>query len=394
MQGSIRKVDRKNGHKWRVEIDLPRGDREKRQKKVKIFDKKRRAERWLAKINNQIQNKQFVEPSRQPLGEFLDEFLEDYCKHNVTENTRARYKNAIQRHIKPSIGDIPLKDLTTKRIQKYYNHKMESGGIRNDNGLASSTVRKHHVILHKALDMAVKWGDIRANPTEAVDPPKSTPTEKTMNYMDTEQTHRFLELCDTQDWYGSVLKVAVLTGLRMEELRGMRWKDLDMERGTLSIVKTVVTTTENEHIVKEPKSSESNRTVSIPQRTLTILQDWKVTQHKQRMELGSAWEGDDGRIFTTQLGTIPHPTSFRRSLKNVLERGELPDLRFHDLRHTHATIMLEQGQHPKVVAERLGHSSVQVTLDRYSHALPNMQDDAAQAVEDAIFQSQPDAQTG
>ncbi len=394
MRGSIRKVQRKNGHKWRVEIDLPHGVREKRKRKTKIFDLKREAEKWLAKINHRIQNGDYVEPSDQPLGEFLDHFLEEYCQHNVSENTLSRYRGGIRRHIKPELGDIPLKDITPMKLQTFYHEKLENGKINREGGLAGATVRGFHNILHKALKLAVRWELIKTNPADAVDPPKPAPAEQSMNYLSSEQTARFLEACDTQEWYGPILKTAVLTGLRMEELRGIRWQDLNKENQTVAIVEVVVTTQTGEDVIKEPKSAGSRRTVSIPERTLQILNEWKKQQHKQRMEIGPEWEKENDRIFTTRVGTSPNPSNLRRALKNVLNQADLPDIRFHDLRHTHASVMLEQGIHPKVVAERLGHSSVRITLDRYSHALPNIQEDAAQAIEDTLFEDNSGAKTG
>lgn len=168
----------------------------------------------------------------------------------------------------------------------------------------------------------------------------------------------------------------------MEEFRGIRRRDLNFDNQVAYIVEVVVTTENGTNLVKEPKSHYSRRTVSIPEKTTGILKNWKSIQDKKKDELGSAWKDDVSRVFTTQKGTSPNPSNLRRALKRILERAELPQIRFHDLRHTD---VLEHGQHPKVVAERLGHSSITITMNRYSHALPNIQDEAANKLEESLL---------
>lgn len=383
-----RKVKRKHGYKWRAQVELPRGPDGERRRRSKIFNTKGEAEDWEAKMRHEINQGGYVEPSKLTVGEYLDRWLEEYAKNNVAETTYARYEGDVRRHIKPELGDIPLQKLSPMHVQTFLNDQLENGNQRNgeDSSLSPATVRSYYNELQSALNTAVKWGLLKTNPLEAVQPPRQQ--RKEMDYYDTQQARRFLEYCEGE-WLGPLLKVAVLTGLRMSELRGLRWKDVDLDEGTMQIRRVLTLTNNNDRVLKEPKSSSGRRSISIPPETVRILRRWRQTQNEQRMKVAnewSPWEEVNGElVFTSRVGTPVDPSNLRRAFKRVVQEADLPEIRFHDLRHTHATMMLSEKVSPKVVSERLGHSRVGITLDRYSHVIPTMDDEAARSVESKLL---------
>lgn len=387
MRGSVSKVERKSGTKWQARVDLPRGPDDERRRQSRTFDTKREAERWLTEINHEINQGGYIEPADTPFRLFLDDWLEDYAKGNVKPSTYDRYSGTIERHLKPALGDTPLKDITPMALQRFYTEKLDGGRLDGqDGGLSPTTVRQFHNLLHKVFETARKWGLVKNNPAKAADPPKRAETE--MQYLTPDQARAFIEACEEPGQrYGDLFKLAVLTGLRRGELLGLRWQDLDLQNNVASIRQTLVRSTEGNLRFQTPKSSTGERTVALTHRVIHTLQQHRERQQEKREEVGSGWQGEDhDLVFTNAVGAPVDPSNLRRTYDKVLEENDLPMIRFHDLRHTHATLMLRNGEHPKVVSERLGHSRVQITLDRYSHVLPNMQDEAAQDLEDFLYE--------
>lgn len=386
MRGSTTKVERKNGHKWQARVDLPRGPDDQRRQKTRTFDTKTEADRWLNKINHEINQGGFVEPSDTPFRLFAEDFLTDYAANNVKPTTYDRYEWSIEKHFNPAFGDTPLKDLTARAIQRFYTEKLNDGRLDGqDGGLSPTTVRQFHNLLHKIFETARKWGLVKHNPVKATDPPKPETSE--MQYLDPDQTRTFIEACEGTDRYGDLCKMAVLTGLRRGELLGLRWKDVDMQNQVASIRQNLVRRPSGELVFQSPKSSDGERTVALTHRVIHTLQKHRKDQEAKREEVGSAWKGQEhDLVFTNKVGGPVDPSGLRTAFNNLLDAADLPQIRFHDLRHTHATLMLRNGEHPKVVSERLGHSRIQITLDRYSHVLPNMQGEAAQKLEDSLFE--------
>lgn len=386
MRGTVQKVDRKNGHAWQARVDLPRGPDDERRQKSRTFDTKREAEQWLASLNHEIGQGGYVEPADMPFRHFAADFLNDYAANNVKPTTYDRYEYSIEKHFNPSFGDTSLGDITPLTLQRFYTEKLESGRLRGEGGLSPTTVNQFHKVLHKIFATARKWGLVNHNPVKAADPPQPEDTE--MEFFDPDQAREFIEACEDADHYGTLLKFAVLTGLRRGEILGLRWRDLDLQNQVASIRQTYVRRPSGEVSFQSPKSSDGERTVALTHRVVHALQKHKQKQDDRREELGEAWQGHDhDLVFTNQVGGPVDPSNLRRVYHRLLEDQDLPRIRFHDLRHTHATLMLRNGEHPKIVSERLGHSRVQITLDTYSHVLPNLQDEAAQDLEDFLYEA-------
>jgi integrase len=251
---------------------------------------------------------------------------------------------------------------------------------RLDAGLAPATVNKLHAILHKALDQAVKWNLVPRNVTNAVKAPRPRPKE--MSTLSAEQTRRLLEAA-RGDKLEALYVLAVTTGMRQGELLALRWHDVDLENATASVRRTL-TKSGGRLLVGEPKTKKSRRTIHLTEAVVRVLNEHLAHQMDHMQRLGDRYQ-DGGLVFASEVGTPINPTNLRRrSFASLLKRAKLPQVRFHDLRHTCATLLLSRNVHPKYVQELLGHANIAITLDTYSHVIPGMGAQAAKAMEDAL----------
>lgn len=370
------------GNTWTYVVDLPRKASGKRnQKKVGGFKSKREANAALAATINQINTGQYVEPSKIILKDFLSQWTEDSVKQQNKKSTASSYQYLLDSHVIQEIGAMPIDKIKPFHLQQLYRKKLESGKLNGKGGLSSTTVRRIHNVLHKAFSTAVKWQLLQVNPADAVDAPRQNKNE--MSYLTRDQVEDFLEAAEDSS-YKPLYLTAIMTGLRRGELLGLRWSDVDLATGQATIKQTIVKLHDGSLAVEMPKTKSSARTVAFSSSVTAALKDHKRAQAEHRLKLGESYENNN-LIFASASGTPINPGNLYRHFKATLRKAQLPNIRFHDLRHTHATLMLEQGVHVKVVSERLGHSSIQITLDTYSHVLPNLQSDAAETLDQAIF---------
>jgi integrase len=247
-------------------------------------------------------------------------------------------------------------------------------------GFAPASVNKWHVTLHKALDQAVKWHMIPHNVCEDVKAPK--PGYKEMRTHSAEEARRLLNTA-RGDRLEALYVLAIYTGMRQGELLALKWSDVDLENATLSVRRTL-TKSGTRLLLGEPKTKKSRRTICFPKVATEALKSHLQHRMEEMECLGDLYE-DHGLVFTTEVGTLTNPTNLRkRSFAALLKRAKLPLVRFHDLRHTCATLLFSRGVHPKYVQELLGHASIKTTLDLYSHVIPGMGDHTARAMEDAL----------
>ncbi len=308
------------------------------------------------------------------VGEYLDRWLAECVKGTVRESTFERYEYAIGPHIKPALGCMKLKSLTPAHVRGFYREKLDAG-------LASATVHKMHVVLHKALDQAVADGLIRRNPTGALKLPRIDREE--IKPLTAGEANRFINAsCGNR--LEALFVLAVHTGLRQGELLALKWEDLDLEAGTLRVRRTL-TCAGGKHSLAEPKTKKSRRTVRLTTGAVVALRGHLKRQMREMDRLGYLY-GTGGLVFANETGGIINPSNLRnRSFARLLRCAGLPtDTRFHDLRHTCATLLLSRNVNPKIVSEMLGHANIAITLDTYSHVLPDMQERAAKALEEAL----------
>ena len=329
----------------------------------------RECREWLRTTLAQVDSGLTIEGARTTLGEYLDRWMEA-SQSRFRPRTTYLYAGIIRHHIAPYVGAIKLKDLRPDHIQSLYTTRMKDGvGVR--------TVHLMHAILHRALDQAVRRGLVTRNPTDAVDKPTSKTQE--MKVLEPGQVTVLLEEAKAGH-QEALYYLAVTTGLRQGELLGLRWADLDWETGRLQVQRQLQVVPGQGKVFCEPKSAAGRRSIVLGATALEKLREHREYQHTQRLFAGARWKEND-LIFPCSLGTPADPQYLLQTFKRLLKKAGLPEIRFHDLRHTAATLMLQQGVHPKIVQERLGHSNISLTLNTYSHIIPGMQEDAAKKLD-------------
>ena len=276
----------------------------------------------------------------------------------------------------PKLGHIELMKLSPVQIDRFYAESLKSGRADGKGGLSLRSVLHHHRVLSQALQRAVKWRLLRQNPAHAAEPPK--PPNKEFRTLDGKETAALLEAAEGLHLYPPIM-LAVTTGLRRGEVVGLKWSDIDLEEPALRVRRTVGQV--NGIIsIKPPKTGKSRRTVVLLDMTVRELKKHRLSQKKARLQLGPGYN-KDGWVFPTPIGELWKPAALSNAFGRFIIKSELGPLRFHDLRHTHATLLLRDGIYVKVVSERLGHANVAITLDTYAHVLPGMQGEAAQRLD-------------
>jgi integrase len=370
----------KRGRSWSVVIELDRDpvSGKRRRKWHSGFRTKREAEAARIDLLSQAQRGAYVEPSRLTVTVFLEDQWLPAIRASVREGTFESYRRNVRAHLVPRLGGVPLQQLTAPRLNAFYAELLAEGRCDGRGGLSPRTVRYVHTILRRALQAAARWQLLARNPCDLADPPSPKATRpRPMATWAAGELSSFLEAVAGERSY-PLWVVLASTGMRRGEALGARWQDLDLDAARWQIRRTLVAIG---HELREstPKTDQGRRSVALDPGTVRVLHDWRKRQLEERMAWGPAWT-DTGRVFTREDGSDLHPERVSELFDRLVKRSGLPRLTLHGLRHTHATLALEAGVHPKVVQERLGHSSVAFTLDRYSHAVPAMQEDAAATV--------------
>ncbi len=377
MRGQIRK----RGKSWSVIVYLGRNpETGKKQRKWYTHATRREAEAQLAQLLVQVQAGGGVPPTRLRAGDYLEQWLRDYAVGALAPSTLMSYTRIIHRHLIPGLGKVPLARLTAQAIQWYVSQA-------SNRGLSSTTALYHYRVLHEALQHAVRWGVLIRNPADFVDPPRRRRLE--MRVWDEEQVRLFLAEAKRSSPHYSLYLAAVLTGMRQGELLALRWKDVNFAQAIASIQQTFYRLN-GKLIFREPKTAKARRTVALSPALIEELHRHRDAQTRNRDLWGPEYEDRD-LVFCQSNGKPLHAHNLvERDFKRLIQRTGLPRIRFHDLRHSHATHLLRAGVHPKVVQERLGHSTPAFTLAVYSHVLPGIQEEAARIVEARLLGGGPE----
>jgi integrase len=374
MRGHIRQ--RSPGH-WAIVLDLRDETGNRRRKWHSFAGTKREAQIECSRLIAELTGGGYVEPDRTTLAVFLDRWLE-HVKTQVSPRTHERYAEIARKNIAPLLGAVVLSKLQPAQISSAYAKALTSGHRKRAGGLSPRTVHHMHRILRQALQQAVIWTVLARNPAAAVKPPKVE--RGTLQTYDLDQTADLLEaLRGTRMFMPAAL--AALCGLRRGELAALRWRDIKLDRAEIAIMQSLEQT-KSEIRLKETKSGRS-RTVALSETMVDELKAHRVAQAQELLRCGIRIS-DDTFVVAQVDGSPLQPRSITHEWMRLIKLTALPRIRFHDLRHTHATHLLEAGVHPKVASERLGHSKVGITLDLYSHVLPGMQADAASRVDAAL----------
>ncbi len=342
------------------------------------FVTRREAQTAMSKVAVAVAERVHVAGSHLTLREYLTREWLPAIEHTIRPTTYNSYLAHVECHISPALGSVQLQKLTAAQINALY-AKLARQGRRNGKPLAPLTVRHVHAVLHRALKDAVRWGYLARNPADRADPPKVT-SHKELRTWSAEQLGAFLA-SQRDDRLYSLWHLLAMTGLRRGEALGLQWGDVDLETRRLSVRRSLVP--EGKGLaVHEPKTAHGRRVVALDAETVDVLKVQAARQLEQ--SAGAGWKEGDW-VFTDEHGEVLHPWLVSRCFRRAVKEAMLPDIRLHDLRHTHATLALQAGVHPKVVSERLGHASVSITLDTYSHAIPAMQEEAAARIAGLVF---------
>jgi integrase len=387
MRGHLRERPKRSGN-WYAVIDKRDPSTGKRSRKWLSLEAtgKRQAQIECARIISDIKGGIYFEPSKTTMAQFLDRWLE-HIKSQVSPRSHERYAEIARKNIVPLIGSVLLTALRPVQISAAYTTALASGRRDGKGGLSPRTVHHMHWILRQALSQAVRWEMLARNPADAVDAPKADP--RPMKTYDMAQTAELIEATrPTRMFIPTIL--GALCGLRRGEIAALRWRHVDLDIGSLSVAQSAEQTTKGVRY-KEPKSGKA-RTVQLSATVIEELKAWRLKQAEELLRLG-ARPGSETFVVTQTDGSPLQPRSITHEWVRLLATKRLPRIRFHDLRHTHATHLLAAGVHPKIASERLGHSKIGITLDLYSHVMPGMQEDAV-ALVDAAFQAALQTQRG
>jgi integrase len=306
--------------------------------------------------------------------EFFDSWLETCSKLRNTPRTVYGHKSIFDRYFRRTIGFRKLDKLKPLEIQRVY-----AGMVAQ--GLSPQTIKQAHAVLRSSLNQAIRWRMIAQNPAQYVETPRVQRVERTV--LTAPQAKTFIEKCDQMP-YGLVFEFALLTGMRPEEFLATQWKDINFERQTVQVRRALVRHNRSWSF-DEPKTPRSRRTIVLPAGLIHKLVIHKQKQTFAKLKAMNEWEDHD-LVFCATFGTpLSIPNITYRYYRPILEAAGLPRIRLYDLRHTHATLLLTAEEHPKVVSERLGHSTIVLTMDTYSHVLPTMQRAATDRLEKLIF---------
>ena len=379
MRGSLRKRSKVS---WTVTLSLGRkidpktGKSKVNQKTYTVRGTKAEAEAKLAELLHQYNRGELIEPTKMTTGEWLQRWIDVYVKNSKKKRLRTieTYESVVRRHLIPAFDKIPLQQLSSGHIQHYY----------NNSELASSTLEQHHAILHQALKVAtINERLLNVNPAEMVVEKPVAEKNFDMQVWDEEEVRLFLTVArDAGTEVEAFYTLAIETGMRKGELCGLMWDDVDINARRISVRRTLLKAGP-EPVLGVPKTGRG-RAITISPQTASLLRKHQLRQKELKLSLGGAYKDRDF-VFAKENGDPIQINNFgQRSFANLIESAGVKKIRFHDLRHTCATLLLAKGVNPKIVQERLGHSDISMTLNRYSHVTPTMQDQAARLLGDAL----------
>ena len=354
-EGSVYWIEKKG--LWAGQITLPDGSR-----KFKYSKKQGNIKAWLLNARNDLRQGILPQNDKITVSEFMDNYMETVAKHILRPSTQEMYELYIRLHINPSLGKIKLKDLGPHHLQRFYSEKI-------DQGLSKRTVQILHATIRRVLNQAVSWGIIQKNVCKQVKAPR--PGKMQYTILTKEQLNIFLDQVRGHRYF-PIYILLVYGGFREGEVLGIHVEDCDMVNRVINVRHQVISL-KGGMVIAEPKTESSKRAVTLPKVAADILE-----QHLDQLYR------KQGLIFTTRSGKPIAPRNMIRHFKSALVAAGLPDIRVHDLRHSHASLLLASGVNPKVVQERLGHASITLTLQTYSHTIPSLGQQAADKLDEIM----------
>ena len=349
---------------------------ERRRKTQAGFATRKDAEAAMCRVMAAVEERSYVVPTRITVREYLLKEWLPAIKGTVRPTTFASYATHVEGHIVPALGSLQLSRLSAQAINGFYARLLENGRLQGKGSLSSATVRRVHATLHRALKDAVRWQRLSLNPADAADPPRGQSRQRELPAWNAEQLAGFL--CHVKDdRLFALWRLLAMTGCRRGEALGLPWDDLDLETNTITMRRALVPLGGKVQ-VSEPKTARGRRRIALDPLTIETLKDHAARQADEQSAC-QAWK-ETGYIFTTEDGQPLDPHRVSKAFERHLRSAALPRIPLHGLRHTYATLALSSGVNPRIVSGRLGHSTVALTLDIYSHVLPQADEDAADRI--------------
>lgn len=371
---------RKRGKTYSFIVDIGKDPKTGKRKQISRggFLKKKDAEIAARKIELSLDEGKFVELCKDTLSDFTTEWFENYYKNRIKITSRTNYKYLLEKHILSDniLCHKEISKITTEDIDTFYNQKIEEG-------YSASYIRKMHEILNLAFKQALKWKKIIINPMENSTPPSINSRE--MGIWSIEEIEKFLNSCREKRHYLTFL-LAIYTGMRRGEILGLKWSDIDFNKKILSVNRSLVHIPNMGYVLTNPKTKHSKRQVPIPNFVINELICHKNSQDEW-IDLVGPLYNDNDLVICTNTGAFQDPRNVVRVMKRIIKKSGVTDIRFHDIRHTHASILIDQGVDIVKISKRLGHANPRITLEVYAHLLPNSDNEIADIFHHAIQKS-------
>ena len=379
MRGSIFK--RSKGS-WTIVLNLGRDPTtgKRKQQWVTVRGTKKEAEKKLAELQHELNTGSFVKPSKLTVGDFLQRWLNDYVYPHVRAATAEGYRIIVECHLIPNLGAVVLSELKPTHLQGYYAKALREGRRDGRGGLAARTVGHHHTVLKEALSHAIKWDLLYRNVGDAVTPPR--PVEQEMSALDPDGLEKILEVA-RGTMYFPLIHLATFTGMRRSELCGLRWKDINLQHGTVSISQILHCLKGGQIVIEAPKTPKSKRLIGLSPDAILALRSYREMVEAD-MELLDIPLTGERLVFSKADGSPLLPNTVTHAFGKIARKLGLKGITLHSLRHSHASVMLQEGVSARTVADRLGHSNVVITLGTYSHLTPGVKEEAAMKFEEAL----------
>ncbi len=373
MKGSVKK----RGNAYRYIVDIGRDPLTGKRKQLTKggFKRKKDAEAALNEVLNEVHTQGYVVPSQEVFSSFIENWFTTHLEKRIKETTASNAKSLIDKHLirENPFGDKPLSKITTEDIDAFYNLKI-------DEGYSSSYIRKMHQTLNQAFNQAVKWKRIKYNPVTDADPPAVKKEE--MKIWSYNEINAFLEHCKGERHYLTFF-LAIYTGMRRGEILGLNWSDIDFANKTIRIQRSLAYIPKKGYVLTSTKTLKSKRIVPISDMVVNELIKYRAQQEIWKEQLGELYQDEDF-VICTETGSKQDPRNVLRALKRLITSSKVTSIRFHDFRHTHASILISSGVDVVKVSKRLGHANAKITLETYAHLVPNEDNDLADIFEKAL----------
>lgn len=392
--------EKRGENSWRLVVDVGEkadGSRNRRYKTIKVEDKallkttkklETYLEEELIKFKIEVESGEYIAPEKMTFGAFVEEWKDKYATEHLEEKTLYSYEVNLEKHILPVFKGKRLDQIKPLHIIDFLKRLGEPGVRKGGGTLASGTIQMNHRVLKNIFSRAVEWKVIKENPVASVQKPKVI-SKRNTPYDENEVMQMFRALEKEPIHWRLFVSLAVTTGLRRGELLGLEWKHVDLEKGIIDVQQSVSITQAGIPHVKEPKTKNAKRKVAIPTSILGELRQYYEMKLNDREGFGDKWQGDKYFfVFSHSDGRAFHQERPYLWFREFLKKNKLRYIRFHDLRHTSATILINQGVHAKIISERLGHGNIGTTMNIYGHALQSA-DRAAADKFDSLFSGSP-----